>query len=787
MGRRRSDSINKNAPPIVKVVGFRVEGVAPSPSPHPTLLGDASDTMHHTSGSPNPVIIPPTFLSESPLHAAASARTNPFSPHAAAVGSAPVHEEVLSPGSRPPMQRSPTTLQNPGRVGLTPTQSLPPPQPGAVVDVVGMLQGTKPYTGSRVQNYLTRTSAPPYTGSVQATPSAPTTPITSPIHPDSGSAQGLSTASRRSVSLGEMTGDMSMSSGRGSAWDRNAAAATMAATAVVTQRPPAVPNSRRSSTESGQSRMTPPPSPRPPPPTPAAAAQPETPSVATAESKGQSRGSTPSPAAPRLPMGSTPVSSTPVPPTPSTPTSASTDDAKSGAPAPPQQQPAPKPDKPTTRAERRAVQEAQKAAKAAAKEADAGKKGGGDGGKGAKPAAAKAAGGKAPAAPDTPKTAAAAKQKPSAAATSSSSKGKAKDQQALSSKSIALFAHLPQYKAVTVEGVLTESEFAAKVHPAVLRLGLAYADGSITGGNARCVALLAALRTVLQDYSTPEGKVLSRDLTHVVNTAIQFLVECRPLSVSMGNAIKYLKLQISKVDPNVPQDEAKAHLIERLDTYVQEKIVFADDMLVANAITKIEDGDVILTYASSSVVFDILTKAHQAGRRFRVILADARPQLEGQRMLKRLIKRGIPTTYALLNALSCLISEVSKVFLGASAVLSNGTVISRVGGAAVAMLAASRELPVMVCCETYKFHERVQLDSITQNELGDPDVLTFVPFRPEAAALADWRSIPRLGLLNLMYDAMPADFVTLIVTEFGAIPPTSVPVILREYRQDPVM
>lgn len=49
-----------------------------------------------------------------------------------------------------------------------------------------------------------------------------------------------------------------------------------------------------------------------------------------------------------------------------------------------------------------------------------------------------------------------------------------------------------------MEGVLTESEFAAKVHPAVLRLGLAYADGSITGGNARCVALLAALRIVLQ-------------------------------------------------------------------------------------------------------------------------------------------------------------------------------------------------------------------------------------------------------------------------------------------------
>ena len=30
-----------------------------------------------------------------------------------------------------------------------------------------------------------------------------------------------------------------------------------------------------------------------------------------------------------------------------------------------------------------------------------------------------------------------------------------------------------------------------------------------------------------------------------------------------------------------------------------------------------------------------------------------------------------------------------------------------------------------VCCETHKFHERVQLDSITSNELGDPDALAL--------------------------------------------------------------
>ena len=45
----------------------------------------------------------------------------------------------------------------------------------------------------------------------------------------------------------------------------------------------------------------------------------------------------------------------------------------------------------------------------------------------------------------------------------------------------------------------------------------------------------------------------------------------------------------------------------------------------------------------------------------------------------------------------------------------------------------------------------------------------------------------RAELLNLVFDAMPCDYVTLIVTEVGAIPPTSIPVVLREYRTAPVM
>lgn len=69
--------------------------------------------------------------------------------------------------------------------------------------------------------------------------------------------------------------------------------------------------------------------------------------------------------------------------------------------------------------------------------------------------------------------------------------------------------------------------------------------------------------------------------------------------------------------------------------------------------------------------------------------------------------------------------------------------------------------------------------------------VSIVDADPEKGAqsqhLAPWKEIPRLALLNLKYDAMPSEYVTMVVTEFGMIPPSSVPVILREYSESAQM
>lgn len=62
--------------------------------------------------------------------------------------------------------------------------------------------------------------------------------------------------------------------------------------------------------------------------------------------------------------------------------------------------------------------------------------------------------------------------------------------------------------------------------------------------------------------------------------------------------------------------------------------------------------------------------------------------------------------------------QATKVFLGAHALLANGFVMSRVGTGLISLIAKASNVPVMVCCETYKFCDRVQTDSFVFNELG---------------------------------------------------------------------
>ncbi|KAI0688566.1 eukaryotic translation initiation factor 2B delta subunit [Cytidiella melzeri] len=312
------------------------------------------------------------------------------------------------------------------------------------------------------------------------------------------------------------------------------------------------------------------------------------------------------------------------------------------------------------------------------------------------------------------------------------------------------------------------------IHPVILRLALQFSNFKITGANARCIATLTAFKTVIQDYITPPNNTLSRHLMTHLSPQISHLVAARPMSVTMGNAIRQLKLEISGTDIDLPEQDAKKALCQKIDNYIRDRIMVADQVIEETTGNKIKDGDVILTYARSSVVEKVLLGAHSEGRQFSVIVVDSRPMLEGKRLLSVLAEADIHCSYLLLPALGSVITEASMVLVGAHSIHSNGSVYSRAGTALVAMLAKQQSIPVIVCCETYKFSEGVQLDSFTKNELAPlGDTFASFPLTKPRDTLTLVNS-PNLEILNPLYDLTPPTSISAVVTEVGVIPPNSI-------------
>ncbi|AOA61933.1 Translation initiation factor eIF-2B subunit delta [Komagataella phaffii CBS 7435] len=375
----------------------------------------------------------------------------------------------------------------------------------------------------------------------------------------------------------------------------------------------------------------------------------------------------------------------------------------------------------------------------------------------------------------------------------------------------------------------TPPQLANIVHPSILTLCLKYSTFKIVGSTHRCQAMLEAFKDVIESYKTPEGTSLSRHLTGHLSHQIEYLKSARPLSTSMGNTIRWLKQEISLISIDETDEQAQLILTEKIDVYIKEKIEYANIAITDSTIQHIVDGSTVLTFGHSQVLLHIFKHvATELNRKFKLVIVDSRPLFEGKKLATEL--SGYPNIscqYIFINSLSSILQEpVDVVLLGAHAMLSNGRLYSRVGTALIAMSAHKRDIPVLVCCQSIKFSDKVQLDSVTMNELSEgQDLLTMgskptkrngfaleqflkekrtqkeeeskgkknsnnnnnsnsngVSLTKPEDPLANYREIDNVTILNIMYDLTPPEYIQKVITEVGSLPPSSVPVILREYK-----
>lgn len=357
-----------------------------------------------------------------------------------------------------------------------------------------------------------------------------------------------------------------------------------------------------------------------------------------------------------------------------------------------------------------------------------------------------------------------------------------------------LFDHLPK-KSLLAGNIKLSIEKDVAIHPATTKLGCMYRTGIIRDDDDRVAALVAAFCKVIEDYTTPPNQSLNRDLDKHIKAQVQHLVDNRQHCMGMGNLIKYLRSAIASTPPAMPESEAKQRLINILRQFLEEKIVFARESIIQHCSSVVKKDDLILTFGSSSLLRQVLLGIAEI-KNYRLVVVDSRPLNDGLRTLAALSPH-IRCIYTNLSGVSAIMREVSRVLIGASSLLSNGAVLAPAGTAMVAALAKANRIPVVVVAETYKFSEKVQLDSIVYNELGNPSELMYMkgdePTSTQSHSESSYKgsadSIDQrllsppwpFQVINARYDITPMSHVSVVAAETGLIPPTSIPVLIREF------
>ncbi|MFQ6075177.1 MAG: ribose 1,5-bisphosphate isomerase, partial [Candidatus Bathyarchaeia archaeon] len=186
---------------------------------------------------------------------------------------------------------------------------------------------------------------------------------------------------------------------------------------------------------------------------------------------------------------------------------------------------------------------------------------------------------------------------------------------------------------------------------------------------------------------------------------------------------------------------------------------------------RIQGGDMIMTHCNSTAAIAVLKRAWEEGKRFEVYVTETRPLYQGRLTAEALGRFGIPVTLIIDSAVRYFMARMDKVVVGADAIAANGAVVNKIGTSAVALAAHEARVLTFVAAETYKFSpetmvgELVTIEERSATEVVPEDVLS---------------KLGNIRVRNPAFDVTPPDYIDLIITEKGIIPPQAAILILRD-------
>ncbi|KAB5525633.1 hypothetical protein GE09DRAFT_1178255 [Coniochaeta sp. 2T2.1] len=195
---------------------------------------------------------------------------------------------------------------------------------------------------------------------------------------------------------------------------------------------------------------------------------------------------------------------------------------------------------------------------------------------------------------------------------------------------------------------------------------------------------------------------------------------------------------------------------------IMDELSQADDQIAGFAEVQIHPGDYVLAYQPSATVEKFLIRA-ASKRPFTALIASGPPrrgvpEATYASLKKKLAAAGVKTIHVMTGSFAAYMPRVSKVVMGASAVLANGAIVTDGGSAVVARAAHEFSKPVIVLSGVYKLCPENSSEVENPVELGDSSMFT---------SFADGPLVDGVEVENTVSEVVPPELIDMYITNLG--------------------
>ncbi|MCK5234075.1 MAG: S-methyl-5-thioribose-1-phosphate isomerase [Candidatus Aenigmarchaeota archaeon] len=263
--------------------------------------------------------------------------------------------------------------------------------------------------------------------------------------------------------------------------------------------------------------------------------------------------------------------------------------------------------------------------------------------------------------------------------------------------------------------------------------------------------------TILRDFARQnrsDDKKFMRGFLALANKVSR----ARPTEPALRQEIFFVteKVKISKTP--------KKDTIKLCNFYIKN-ILLVKKKIALYGSRKIKNKDIIMTHCHSNTVMAIFREAKKQGKKFSVIVTETRPKMQGEKTANDLRRMRVPFIYVLDSAMALFMKQATKVFVGSDALLSNGSIVNKIGTEATAIVAKEFRVPVFVAAGTHKFDEKTIFGFEEPLEERNPKEI--------------WNN-KKIKILNPAFDITSANYISEIITERGVFSPNALAAILSK-------